>query len=737
MKGIIVNKKSIFKVLISVFAAGVLIAAFAVCSLAVPAEPGSGHTGADAACRSHYGKIVTLDNIPTRTGAKRAPSIAPVDKNIPLLTIVVGFLNMPYQDDWDWADEMFVGEKSLSAYYSDMSFGHFTFTPAAESSAFGVGGNTNDKDKKNDGVVHVNISSEHRDWANEDEYPALAQALIEAIYAADVYVDFASFDSDGNGRITENELAVGFVIAGYEASTVFTYPQGIEKYLWAHAWSISGIFNDYNVDLALPSPDGTKVDSYIAIAEQVQSNKQEPISVLAHELGHYLGLPDLYDTSYINNSVWSKYAVGNLSVMADGCWGTDPDGGYIPYSMDVWSRYALGWCEPVTAKNAGDYSVIAQSYNGNDAYTALYIPTQRDGEYYLAENRQFVKWDAGLAGGNANAGVILWHIDDAVFEQYNADNRVNDTFHRPAVMPLYPEKLNGTYTYLGNTASVLKTKGFYSASAWAELFSAETLLDLPLYGEGEDADSRNARTLSGIKIGFPDDSDADMTVRLYTADHLHFLKEIEYSAPTCENKGINAHFACTYCGAAFADAEGQSPLAASDVEIPASGHSFINYTYNNDATCTSDGTETAYCEHGCGKTDERTAEGTKLPHAYGDPVWTWADGFSKATATFTCSCGEKKTVEDTSPVKTVVSDATATEDQIIKYVATVTFEGREYTDRTGNINVPGTATGVPTQSDTQPGDLCPLDGVDHGNSFFGKIIRFIHGILYFISHLFG
>ena len=269
------------------------------------------------------------------------------------------------------------------------------------------------------------------------------------------------------------------------------------------------------------------------------------------------------------------------------------------------------------------------------------------------------------------------------------------------------------------------------------MFPDEPYLNLPLYGEGDGADSRDSRILSGIKLGFPDDSDTNMTVRLYTADHVHFLREIEYAEPTCENKGVNAHFSCTYCGAAFADSEGQIPLSASEIEIPASGHSFINYIYNNDATCTSDGTETASCEHGCGKTDERTAEGTKLPHTYGDPVWTWADDFSKAAANFTCVCGDKKTIEDNATVLTVVSHATATEDQIIKYTATVTFEGREYTDRTGNINVPGTATGVPAQSDTQPGDLCPLDGVDHGSNFFGKIIRFIHGILYFISHLFG
>ena len=42
--------------------------------------------------------------------------------------------------------------------------------------------------------------------------------------------------------------------------------------------------------------------------------------------------------------------------------------------------------------------------------------------------------------------------------------------------------------------------------------------------------------------------------------------------------------------------------------------SFENYIYNNDATCTTDGTETATCV--CGKTDTITAEGTATGHTF-------------------------------------------------------------------------------------------------------------------------
>ena len=54
-------------------------------------------------------------------------------------------------------------------------------------------------------------------------------------------------------------------------------------------------------------------------------------------------------------------------------------------------------------------------------------------------------------------------------------------------------------------------------------------------------------------------------------------------------------------------------------------HRFVDYLYNNDATCSSDGTKSAICAtEGCNQKDTIVAEGTKLPHKFID---TWnSDG---------------------------------------------------------------------------------------------------------------
>jgi len=73
-------------------------------------------------------------------------------------------------------------------------------------------------------------------------------------------------------------------------------------------------------------------------------------------------------------------------------------------------------------------------------------------------------------------------------------------------------------------------------------------------------------------------------------------------AATCTEKGKTEGSHCSVCGETIVAQKTTSAL----------GHKFTNYIYNNDATVEADGTETAQCEHGCGATDTRVAEGTRL-----------------------------------------------------------------------------------------------------------------------------
>ena len=180
------------------------------------------------------------------------------------------------------------------------------------------------------------------------------------------------------------------------------------------------------------------------------------------------------------------------------------------------------------------------------------------------------------------------------------------------------------------------------------------------------------------------------------------------------------------------------------------GHLFTNYVYQNDASCTRNGTETAVCDRkGCDATHTREAADTALGHTYGEPAWEW-ESEDLAKATFACgACDSVVTVSakaaDGQISREVVSEATADADGLARYTATVTLEGRTYTDTFDKAIPAGTPDQPDTPDDPDPTDptedpagekQCKWCGEVH-TGIWGKLVGFFHGILYFFAHLFG
>ncbi|MBQ8025710.1 MAG: hypothetical protein IJ259_04750, partial [Oscillospiraceae bacterium] len=84
-------------------------------------------------------------------------------------------------------------------------------------------------------------------------------------------------------------------------------------------------------------------------------------------------------------------------------------------------------------------------------------------------------------------------------------------------------------------------------------------------------------------------------------------------------------------------------------------------------------------------------------HTYGAPVWSWADDYSSATATFSCTtCDDVQEV--TATVSPVTKPATCTEDGETVYTASVTFNDVNYDDtRTVALPATGHTAGDPVK----------------------------------------
>ena len=112
---------------------------------------------------------------------------------------------------------------------------------------------------------------------------------------------------------------------------------------------------------------------------------------------------------------------------------------------------------------------------------------------------------------------------------------------------------------------------------------------------------RSTRTAAGTKLA-----------------HVHSYTETITTPPACTTDGVKT-FSCS-CGSSYTEA------------VPATGHIWGDYAYNNDATTESDGTKTRCCTV-CGERETVTAEGTKknLPSWYDEhsqPLNTTTGGFS-------------------------------------------------------------------------------------------------------------
>jgi M6 family metalloprotease-like protein len=176
--------------------------------------------------------------------------------------------------------------------------------------------------------------------------------------------------------------------------------------IWSIHWPYSIETND----------DGHEIEEITQAPEyeyDLWNNERSPLGVWAHEFGHELGLPDLYDTD------GSSAGNGRWGVMASGSW---TDNGETPAYFSAWSRYWLGWIEPVVITDDINNLVLEPIESGGQVYL-LTIPGNwsSSNEYFLIENRQQMKYDLYMPG----EGMLIWHIDEDVINSNWNLNRVN------------------------------------------------------------------------------------------------------------------------------------------------------------------------------------------------------------------------------------------------------------------------------------------------------------------------
>ncbi|HET7580663.1 MAG TPA: M6 family metalloprotease domain-containing protein [Bacillales bacterium] len=150
------------------------------------------------------------------------------------------------------------------------------------------------------------------------------------------------------------------------------------------------------------------------------------VGVFAHEFGHALGLPDLYDTDYTSEGD------GNFSLMSGGSWMQYPNGaayaGNSPTEFDPFSKIFLGWLDPITVTpDDGARTITLQPVNEAPDVVKLPVPGSNGTEYFLFENQQQEGFNKGLhAMGEDAHGLVAWHVDENVLSKAGRPNNVEN-----------------------------------------------------------------------------------------------------------------------------------------------------------------------------------------------------------------------------------------------------------------------------------------------------------------------
>ncbi len=293
----------------------------------------------------------------------------------------------------------------------------------------------------------------------------------------------------------------------YDAVIIFHAGAGqeadVERIRTDSIWStfltrrlLQSYFDSENDDYpGFETPDGAILTNVVIVPEdeyhdyfpaQGEENAEAYLfsiyGVLAHQFGHVLGLPTLFDNDSSNGS---SQGIGNWGLMGTGVWNA---GGYVPAQLSAFSRYYLGWEEAVTLDQSGESFPLDHFLNHQQEAIRLYKIPISEREYYLLENRQqnpdgsmdpyndlpsysfkllpdgeqdyydqfpelpyfnFMtnrysgsEWDFFLPGFGMDprtdgSGILIWHIDENVIEDNFTENfdinRVNGNAHHKGV----------------------------------------------------------------------------------------------------------------------------------------------------------------------------------------------------------------------------------------------------------------------------------------------------------------
>ena len=251
--------------------------------------------------------------------------------------------------------------------------------------------------------------------------------LFQTVGGADPSVDFGQFDNDGPDGVPnsgdDDGTVDGVAFQFLEVSASCGGPG-----IWPHRSRLQS----WNEGQPFVSDDPSANGGFIVVNDYTTQSAVDcggtdvqKATTIAHELGHVLGLPDLYDRSLGLEPEYRRWVVGCWDLMAAGSWGCgtmNREAWVRPTHFGAWEKDRLGWLSALEV--VGD--VLDEEYvldPVQDGEQVLKIPMEsgpisNQTEYLLLEYRTKEGFDKDLP----SAGVLVYHVDPKI-----SGNRPCDT----------------------------------------------------------------------------------------------------------------------------------------------------------------------------------------------------------------------------------------------------------------------------------------------------------------------
>ncbi|MGH7444391.1 MAG: M6 family metalloprotease domain-containing protein [Longimicrobiales bacterium] len=231
------------------------------------------------------------------------------------------------------------------------------------------------------------LSADQQGWGH---FGRIVELRTEALTIADSTLDFGNFDNDGADGVPNSGDDDGFVDF---VAFLYALPcpgDARAGGIWPHRAAMEPF------ETGDMSANGSRIriaDYLILPAVDDETCGPLHVGVLAHETGHALGLPDLYDYD------GSTQGIGAWGLMGTGAHAAS----FSPAHPGAWAKEQLGWVQ-VDWLESGDTLRLESVENSRTI--KRYDAPAGDG-YLLFENRQQLGSDAHVPGH----GLLAWRVD--------------------------------------------------------------------------------------------------------------------------------------------------------------------------------------------------------------------------------------------------------------------------------------------------------------------------------------